>query len=326
MNTNTTQRTGQREYPPLPEPDAYVAMSGAGSIIIPPQDFAKWGSAYKVFTADQMHAYIDTERAVAQADTQRLSGQPDRWHDAALPPEIEQRLAPWLTNGAALHPATVNLVVRFARALAKKLAAAEVKYGYSDGWMSPDWMDECRGKLLEHIAKGDPLDVAAYCAFLWSHRESTARAAAPMAPAEIKALTAMVWGAPCAGRDLAIVTSIVRAMEALRPGERPIDPAKGGRLLDVDACTVEPAAATAPTQACQVVADQKVFTIGMQVEAWHVYGMQGPLTAEQRTAVINFAHSFEECSKTPEELALMDDPELISTAYYAMAEYANGQL
>ena len=53
---------------------------------------------------------------------------------------------------------------------------------------------------------------------------------------EIKALTAMVWGAPCSGRDLAIVTSIVRAMEALNPGERPVDPVKGGRLLDVDAC------------------------------------------------------------------------------------------
>lgn len=97
----------------------------------------------------------------------------DRWHDAALPPEIEQRLAPWLTNGAALHPATVNLVVRFARALSKKLSAAEVKYGYSDGWMSPDWMDECRAKLMEHISKGDPRDVAAYCAFLWHHGEST---------------------------------------------------------------------------------------------------------------------------------------------------------
>lgn len=69
--------------------------------------------------------------------------------------------------------ATVNLVVRFARALSAKLAAAEAKYGYSDGWMSPDWMDECRAKLLEHIAKGDPRDVAAYCAFLWHHGEST---------------------------------------------------------------------------------------------------------------------------------------------------------
>ena len=107
----------------------------------------------------------------------------DRWHDAALPPEIEQRLGPWLTNGAALHPATVNLVVRFARALSKKLAAAEVKYGYSDGWMSPDWLDECRAKLMEHIVKGDPRDVAAYCAFLWHHEASTA-AAQPSAQAE----------------------------------------------------------------------------------------------------------------------------------------------
>lgn len=258
----------------------------------------------------------------------------DRWHDAALPPEIEQRLGPWLTNGAALHPATVNLVVRFARALSKKLAAAETKYGYSDGWLSPDWMDECRAKLMDHIVKGDPRDVAAYCAFLWHHGASTvadqpsqapvvqavqatgypplpepkvarvrcedcegsgalrvspdperadevcsvcrgrgwssetlvhveddirafadatcamrashgATPAAALTEPEIKALTAMVWGAPCSGRDLAIVTSTVRAMEELGPGERPIDPAKGGRLLDVDACIVEPAAALA---------------------------------------------------------------------------------
>lgn len=99
---------------------------------------------------------------------------PDRWADAAMPPDIERRLAPWLTNGAALHPLTINLVVRFSRALAAKLAAAEVKYGYSDGWQSPGWMDECREKLTEHVAKGDPRDVAAYCAFLWHHGESTA--------------------------------------------------------------------------------------------------------------------------------------------------------
>lgn len=80
----------------------------------------------------------------------------------------------WLTNGVALHPNTAGLVVRFARALAQKLAAAEVKYGYSDGWRSPEWMDECRAKLLEHVAKGDPRDVAAYCAFLWHHNASTA--------------------------------------------------------------------------------------------------------------------------------------------------------
>jgi hypothetical protein len=73
----------------------------------------------------------------------------------------------------ALHPATADLVQRFARALAEKLAAAEAKYGYSDGWRDPNWMDECRAKLIEHVSKGDPRDVAAYCAFLWHHGEST---------------------------------------------------------------------------------------------------------------------------------------------------------
>lgn len=72
------------------------------------------------------------------------------------------------------NTATADLVMRFAGAMAEKLAAAEAKYGYSDGWLAPDWMDECRAKLVEHVAKGDPRDVAAYCAFLWHHGELTA--------------------------------------------------------------------------------------------------------------------------------------------------------
>lgn len=71
-------------------------------------------------------------------------------------------------------PRTADLVDRFAASLKEKLAAAEKKYGYSDHWAKPDWLDECRAKLLEHVAKGDPRDVAAYCAFLWHHGESTA--------------------------------------------------------------------------------------------------------------------------------------------------------
>lgn len=78
-----------------------------------------------------------------------------------------------------LHPATDDLVDRFALALKFKLFAAEVKYGYSDGWRDDAWMDECRVKLMEHVAKGDPRDVAAYCAFLWHHGESTASADEP---------------------------------------------------------------------------------------------------------------------------------------------------
>jgi hypothetical protein len=75
-----------------------------------------------------------------------------------------------------LHPATRSLVRRFSFALAHKLQAAEQKYGYSDGWRSADWMDECRAKLREHLEKGDPRDVANYCAFLWHHGESTKKA------------------------------------------------------------------------------------------------------------------------------------------------------
>lgn len=79
-------------------------------------------------------------------------------------------------SDSGLHPATADLLRRFALALSEKLTAAQTKYGYSDGWLSVNWMDECRAKLLEHVIKGDPRDVAAYCAFLWHHGESTVSA------------------------------------------------------------------------------------------------------------------------------------------------------
>lgn len=83
--------------------------------------------------------------------------------------KIEQNKVTSVAVPAGLHPDTQDLIGRFATALAVKLHAAEQKYGYSNGWKDPNWMDECRQKLLEHMAKGDPRDVAAYCAFLWHH-------------------------------------------------------------------------------------------------------------------------------------------------------------
>ena len=76
-------------------------------------------------------------------------------------------------NAPFLDPNTAMLVLRFSDALREKLAAAERKYGYSDGWMDTGWLDECRRQLVDHVDKGDPLDVAAYCAFLWHHQAST---------------------------------------------------------------------------------------------------------------------------------------------------------
>lgn len=64
---------------------------------------------------------------------------------------------------------TDDLVDRFAAALKAKLNAAEKKYGWNDGWLSDDWEDVCQMRLADHIEKGDPRDVAAYCAFMWHH-------------------------------------------------------------------------------------------------------------------------------------------------------------
>lgn len=113
-----------------------------------------------------------------------------RWESGAFPYEKQQYSAPdfrmlrTFGAGLGLHYKTADLVYRFALALVQKLHAAEEKYGYSDGWASPDWMDECRQHLREHIEKGDPRDVAAYCAFLWHHGASTASPplTAPAAP------------------------------------------------------------------------------------------------------------------------------------------------
>jgi hypothetical protein len=61
------------------------------------------------------------------------------------------------------------LVWRFAAALETKLRAAEVKYGHNDAWKRNDWRESLIRQLHEHIEKGDPRDVAAYCAFAWHH-------------------------------------------------------------------------------------------------------------------------------------------------------------
>ncbi|WP_438853223.1 hypothetical protein [Brevundimonas nasdae] len=64
---------------------------------------------------------------------------------------------------------TDDLVDRFAAALKDKLRTAEAKYGRNNDWLETDWRDELIAHLQHHITKGDPRDVAAYCAFAWHH-------------------------------------------------------------------------------------------------------------------------------------------------------------
>ena len=74
-----------------------------------------------------------------------------------------------------LHPDTKALVLVFASAMAVKLHKAEKKYGYNNSWKSDNWQRECQSDLLVHVNKGDPLDVANYCAFMHYHGWETTR-------------------------------------------------------------------------------------------------------------------------------------------------------
>lgn len=71
-------------------------------------------------TRADLHVFA---RSIIAAQPEQAKPSGDRWADGpVMPPELEGRMTVWLTNGKALHPLTQSLVVRFARALAAKLA------------------------------------------------------------------------------------------------------------------------------------------------------------------------------------------------------------
>lgn len=110
----------------------------------------------------------------------------------ALPPEATFNNAPdmlnWLNEtptftdkqGREVLDPLDDLVSRFAKALLAKLKLPRAN-GRS-GWERDDWEAACQRGLNEHLAKGDPLDVAAYSAFLWHHRWTTV---GPLTPTDV---------------------------------------------------------------------------------------------------------------------------------------------
>lgn len=83
---------------------------------------------------------------------------------------------------AELHPDTQNLAANFCTALAEKLYGAQLKYGYDADWKQDGWATQCLSHFHQHIAKGDPRDVAAYCAFMWYHGWKTESVSGPVVP------------------------------------------------------------------------------------------------------------------------------------------------
>lgn len=105
------------------------------------------------------------------------------WNSRAAMLKTEPATAPVMP--AELHPDTQNLVADFCTALAEKLYKAQLKYGYDADWKQDGWHTQCLAHFHQHIAKGDPRDVAAYCAFMWYHGWKTESVSGPVVPEEI---------------------------------------------------------------------------------------------------------------------------------------------
>lgn len=124
----------------------------------------------------------DKENYEAMRDAQALINEliSARWRLVTVTTKLEaerQRAdaAQTLLMPDGLHENTKALVIGFANALAAKLYKSEQKYGWSDAWIQDDWQDKCLTDFNHHISKGDPLDVANYCAFMHFHGWGTSK-------------------------------------------------------------------------------------------------------------------------------------------------------
>ena len=60
------------------------------------------------------------------------------------------------------------LIEDFSNALCKTVISKYIEKKRT-GWDTEEWdIDDIKQQLIEHIKKGDPLDVAAYAAFWWN--------------------------------------------------------------------------------------------------------------------------------------------------------------
>lgn len=79
------------------------------------------------------------------------------------------------------------------------------------------------------------------------------------------------------------------------------------------------------------MAEQGVLTramVGERVESLMCNGFQPGevLTQQEREQIAGWAAGFEECDYSREKLMEMSDRDLVSTAYWVMADYARGQV
>lgn len=156
-----------------------------------PEDLSEWADMQFLLWDAQRRAGISDEQ-ITQAMVEKLAVNKQReWPE---PKDGEPRLhikeQPAPVMPAELHPDTQNLVADFCTALAEKLYKAQLKYGYDADWKQDGWATQCLSHFHQHIAKGDPRDVAAYCAFMWYHGWKTESVSGPVVPEEITSASA----------------------------------------------------------------------------------------------------------------------------------------
>lgn len=125
-----------------------------------------WMATYHGEVSDDA---IGITRSIVEAQAERFGWEPALTEITPL----YRHAQPALVIPSELHPDTQKLVTDFCTALAEKLYKAQLKYGYDADWKQDGWPSQCQAHFHQHIAKGDPRDVAAYCAFMWWHGWST---------------------------------------------------------------------------------------------------------------------------------------------------------
>lgn len=114
------------------------------------------------------HAHVtDVVRQHLPADANHVPVPTSGTRDALYPGYVRPRSA------AQLHPDDAA-VDRFAAEMKAKMASSRAKG--RDGWDNPDLCSaaQLNAMLVEHLAKGDPMDVATFAMMLWNRRERTA--------------------------------------------------------------------------------------------------------------------------------------------------------
>lgn len=159
-----------------------------------PSDPLEWADMQFLLWDAQRRTGI-TDEQITQAMIEKLAVNKQR--EWPVPRDGEPRLhikdMPAPVIPAELHPDTQNLMADFCTALAEKLYKAQLKYGYDADWKQDGWATQCLSHFHQHIAKGDPRDVAAYCAFMWYHGWKTESVSGPVVPEEMpKGLAAQI--------------------------------------------------------------------------------------------------------------------------------------